>query len=217
MNKNRFCTVNEDIDLVINKLVVLGFQSLPDCTNNSYLTKIIIDTVTKTFWRLDQLCFENSIVTIKNQFQENILEVNIDDLVLDEAKEVDLSNEPLFKKHHKAIGNDFKDYLKNARIDFCNEAVKYTVKENLALRTEIDSFLIAYDQACDKLDDSKKPLESSEITLLDYFAAKAMQGELASQGINDVFDHKYISERAYMIAREMMITRANSQSTDSNK
>lgn len=47
---------------------------------------------------------------------------------------------------------DFKDYLKNARIDFCNEASKYAVKENLTLRTEIDSFLIAYDQACDKLE-----------------------------------------------------------------
>ena len=149
MNKNRFCTVNEDIDLVINKLAGLSFKILPDCTNNSYLTKIIIDTVTKTFWRLDQLCFENSIVTIKNQFKEDIIEVNIDDLVLSESKEVDLSETPLFQK------------------------------------------------------EKQKPLESSEITLLDYFAAKAMQGELASQGNNE-FTVSKVSFKAYDVAVKMM-------------
>jgi len=158
MNKNRFCTVNEDIDLVIKNLEVLGFQSLPDCTNNSYLTKIIIDTVTKTFWRLDQLCFENSIVTIKNQFGENIIEVNIDDLVFSEAKEVDLSETPLFHQ------------------------------------------------------EKQKPLESSEITLLDYFAAKAMQGELASQGNLDL-KAEVVSVRSYSIAHEMLKIRKENMIT----
>ena len=151
MSKNRFHTTDELSTEIINKLESLGFSKLPNCLSTPYanLKKTIIDTDTKTFWCLDEVCFENSIVTIKNQFQENILEVKIDDLVFNEAKEVDLSNEPLPKKHYKTIGTE-------------------------------------------------------EITLLDYFAAKALQGELASQGVNDIFDHKYISERAYMIAREML-------------
>ena len=164
MNKNRFCTTYKPNNITVKKFESLGFSRLPDCLhkNYSYVTEIIIDTQTKTFWCLDKVCFGNLIITIKDQFEADVTMIEVDDLVFSEAKEVDLSNEPLPKKPHKAIGTE-------------------------------------------------------EITLLDYFAAKAMQGELASQGINDVFDHKYISERAYMIAREMMITRANSQSTDSNK
>ncbi|AKG94232.1 hypothetical protein AVT43_gp58 [Polaribacter phage P12002L] len=45
---------------------------------------------------------------------------------------------------------DFKEYLKEARQRFCNETQKYNVKDNLRLRTEVDSFLIAYDQAVSK-------------------------------------------------------------------
>lgn len=45
---------------------------------------------------------------------------------------------------------DFKEYLKEARQRFCNETQKYNVRDNLKLRTEVDSFLIAYDQAVSK-------------------------------------------------------------------
>jgi hypothetical protein len=243
MSKNRFHTTDELNTEIIDKLELLGFSKLPNCMSKPYahLKKTIIDTKTKTFWCLDKVCFENSVVTISNQFQENILEFNIDDLFFNEAKELDLSNETLEsipnlvtdfysdqtlftpaqekitrlllknsslpKKPHKAIGSDFKDYLKNARIDFCKKAHKYYVEDYLDLRTSIDSFLIAYDQACHKLYDSKKPhkaIETQEITLLDYFAAKAMQGELSSQDENTSFRTSGVSQRAYQIAREMM-------------
>jgi hypothetical protein len=45
---------------------------------------------------------------------------------------------------------DFKEYLKEARQRFCKEVNKYNVSDNLQLRTECDSFLIAYDQAVAK-------------------------------------------------------------------
>jgi hypothetical protein len=151
MNKNRFHTTGELSTEIIDKLESLGFSKLPNCLSKPYadLKKTIIDKETKTFWCLDDVCFKNSIVTIKNQFQENILEFNIDDLVFDEAKELDLSNETSFKKPHKAI-------------------------------------------------------ETQEITLLDYFAAKAMQGELSSQDENTSFRTSGVSQRAYKIAGEMM-------------
>jgi hypothetical protein len=41
----------------------------------------------------------------------------------------------------------FEDYLKQARKDFAEVAIQYTVTEHLKLRTAIDSLLIAYDQA----------------------------------------------------------------------
>lgn len=40
----------------------------------------------------------------------------------------------------------FLEYIINQRRDFVKIAVKYSVKNNLRLRTEIDSLLIAYDQ-----------------------------------------------------------------------
>ena len=46
--------------------------------------------------------------------------------------------------------NTFKEYLKEARQRFCNITQKYSVEDNLELRTEVDSFLIAFDQAVDK-------------------------------------------------------------------
>jgi hypothetical protein len=151
MNKNRFHTTGELSTEIIDKLELLGFSKLPNCMSKPYahLKKTIIDTKTKTFWCLDQVCFENSVVTISNQFQEIILEFNIDDLVFNEAKELDLSNETSFKKPHKAT-------------------------------------------------------ETQEITLLDYFAAKAMQGELSNQDENTSFRTSGVSQRAYQIAREMM-------------
>ena len=45
---------------------------------------------------------------------------------------------------------DLKEYLKEARQRFCKEVNKYNVSDNLQLRTECDSFLIAYDQAVAK-------------------------------------------------------------------
>lgn len=44
----------------------------------------------------------------------------------------------------------FEEYLKRARWEFATIAEKYSVDEHLELRTAIDSFLIAYDQAVDK-------------------------------------------------------------------
>jgi len=45
---------------------------------------------------------------------------------------------------------EFKKYLKQAREEFAYEISKYTVKNNLALRTASDSLLIAFDQATEK-------------------------------------------------------------------
>ena len=45
---------------------------------------------------------------------------------------------------------DFKEYMKEARQKFCKEINKHSVGDNLVLRTEMDSFLIAYDQAVAK-------------------------------------------------------------------
>jgi len=41
----------------------------------------------------------------------------------------------------------FEEYLKQAKRDFAIVAEKYSVAEHLELKTAIDSFLIAYDQA----------------------------------------------------------------------
>ena len=45
---------------------------------------------------------------------------------------------------------DFKKYAEQAREDFTYEVSKYTVENNLALRTKADSLLIAFDQAVAK-------------------------------------------------------------------
>tara|TARA_R110000737_G_C14450683_1_gene463108 strand:+ start:513 stop:833 length:321 start_codon:yes stop_codon:yes gene_type:complete len=45
---------------------------------------------------------------------------------------------------------EFKKYLKQAREEFAYEVSKYTVENNLALRTASDSLLIAFDQATEK-------------------------------------------------------------------
>ena len=41
----------------------------------------------------------------------------------------------------------FKEYLFNARIEFSKVAIQYNIRDYLKLRTAIDSFIIAYDQA----------------------------------------------------------------------
>jgi hypothetical protein len=84
MSKNRFLIINELNTEIINKLESLGFNKLPNCLSKPYanLKKTIVDIEVKTFWCLDKVCFENSIVTIKNQFQENILQLNINDLAV---------------------------------------------------------------------------------------------------------------------------------------
>ena len=46
---------------------------------------------------------------------------------------------------------EFNKYLKEAREEFCKEVSKYNVSDNLQLRTACDSFLIAFDQATEKL------------------------------------------------------------------
>ena len=45
---------------------------------------------------------------------------------------------------------EFKKYLEQARQEFAYEVGKYTVENNLALRTVSDSLLIAFDKATDK-------------------------------------------------------------------
>tara|TARA_R110000823_G_scaffold299413_1_gene420136 strand:+ start:138 stop:458 length:321 start_codon:yes stop_codon:yes gene_type:complete len=45
---------------------------------------------------------------------------------------------------------EFEKYLKQAREEFSYEVSKYTVENNLALRTSSDSLLIAFDQATAK-------------------------------------------------------------------
>ena len=45
---------------------------------------------------------------------------------------------------------EFKKYLEQARQEFAYEVVKYTVENNLALRTASDRLLIAFDHATDK-------------------------------------------------------------------
>lgn len=45
---------------------------------------------------------------------------------------------------------EFEKYLKQAREEFAYEVSKYTVENNLALRTASDSLLIAFDQATAK-------------------------------------------------------------------
>ena len=45
---------------------------------------------------------------------------------------------------------ELKNYLKEARQEFCKEVNKYNVSDDLQLRTACDSFLIAFDQATEK-------------------------------------------------------------------
>lgn len=45
---------------------------------------------------------------------------------------------------------EFEKYLKQAREEFSYDVSKYTVENNLALRTASDSLLIAFDQATEK-------------------------------------------------------------------
>jgi hypothetical protein len=45
---------------------------------------------------------------------------------------------------------EFEKYLKQAREKFSHEVSKYTVEDNLDLRTASDSLLIAFDQATEK-------------------------------------------------------------------
>jgi hypothetical protein len=185
MNKNRFHTTGELSTEIIDKLELLGFSKLPNCISKPYahLKKTIIDTKTKTFWCLDQVCFENSVVTISNQFQEIILEFNIDDLVFNEAKELDLSNETL-------------ESIPNLVTDFYSDQTLFTPAQEKITRLLLKNSSLP-----------KKPhkaIGTEEITLLDYFAAKAMQGELSNQDENTSFRTSGVSQRAYQIAREMM-------------
>lgn len=185
MSKNRFHTTDELNTEIIDKLELLGFSKLPNCMSKPYahLKKTIIDTKTKTFWCLDKVCFENSVVTISNQFQEIILEFNIDDLVFDEAKELDLSNETL-------------ESIPNLVTDFYSDQTLFTPAQEKITRLLLKNSSLP-----------KKPykaISSEEITLLDYFAAKAMQGELSSQDENTSFRTSGVSQRAYKIAGEMM-------------
>ena len=72
---------------------------------------------------------------------------------------------------------EFNKYLKEARQEFCKEVNKYTVSDNLQLRTACDSFLIAFDQAteqainythsCTEFADGKcKPMVNADWTYL---------------------------------------------------
>ena len=50
------------------------------------------------------------------------------------------------------MNQDFKDYLLEARREFVEVvAARYTVTDHLELRTAVDSFLIAYDQAATRV------------------------------------------------------------------
>lgn len=50
---------------------------------------------------------------------------------------------------------DFLKECKQVRNDFVRIAGQYSVKENLELRTEIDTLLIMYDQLCERINLTK--------------------------------------------------------------
>lgn len=51
---------------------------------------------------------------------------------------------------------EFKDYLRGARLRFVLTASEHKISLHKELRTEIDSFLIAFDQAVDELENKEK-------------------------------------------------------------
>ena len=60
-------------------------------------------------------------------------------------------------------------------------------------------------------------MKSKEITLHDYFAAKAMQGMLANTDLTKKFDSgDTIAEKAYMVANNMIIQRFKNSERDNN-
>jgi len=61
----------------------------------------------------------------------------------------------------------FSEYLERARWDFAKVADKYSIEKHLELRTAIDSFLIAYDQAVYKALNLANVSGQSEL-LLDF-------------------------------------------------
>jgi hypothetical protein len=60
----------------------------------------------------------------------------------------------------------FENYLKQARTDFAKVAGKYTVEEHLEMRTAIDSLLIAYDQAVEKV--SSPPIVETRLIIVGW-------------------------------------------------
>jgi tRNA(Ile2) C34 agmatinyltransferase TiaS len=73
---------------------------------------------------------------------------------------------------------DFKEYLKEARQRFCKEVNKYNVSDNLQLRTECDSFLIAYDQAVAKAFSLQGVSQRSELLACCPICSKEMTSQL---------------------------------------
>lgn len=74
---------------------------------------------------------------------------------------------------------EFNKYLKEARQEFCKEVKKYTVSDNLQLRTACDSFLIAFDQA------TEKAINYTHCCKSDSEQLKVLGEHIAEQ-----FDHK---------------------------
>jgi len=72
----------------------------------------------------------------------------------------------------------FKEYLKQARLDFAKVAEKYSVEEHLELRTAIDSLLIAYDQATDKALNIADVVEQSEQLFCNNCEETIIEGEI---------------------------------------
>ena len=56
--------------------------------------------------------------------------------------------------------SDFNKYLSDSRRDFAAQTAKYPVSEHLELRTQVDTFLIAFDQACSVRENPKYPINT---------------------------------------------------------
>lgn len=113
--------------------------------------------------------FKKELAILRKKEETHVLEgVELGKLLAYENVENLILKEIVFEVKNLKIEKTkqvFKDYLKQARLDFIKVVQTYTVTEHLKLRTAIDSFLIAYDQATDSVIISLLLNEKEEIKL----------------------------------------------------
>lgn len=91
---------------------------------------------------------EEQIKKIANEVESDFQMSGLaDGLYLDFAIEV----AKRYSESKKPSAKDFNNYLIRERKAFCDVAIKYPVTEHLELRTAIDSFLIAFDNAKNRI------------------------------------------------------------------
>lgn len=130
-----------------NQLAVRGFTE-KTITNNRGLIGAVIEEMEAYHQSKSQVKELPSIENLKAQMRGDELNIHQKaDALIEFNRLVDFAE----SKQSQSVDDDFINYLKVEREDFAKVASTYSPSEHNALRTAIDSLLIAYDQATDKL------------------------------------------------------------------